>query len=84
MRITILILILSFFVLMPEAIAQENTVYVNRADRVVDYGIGLGSAIAIVISWSRNGSVLFAIIHGLLSWLYIIYYLVTKNDKVDK
>ncbi|ULQ56394.1 hypothetical protein KJS94_17220 [Flavihumibacter rivuli] len=37
-------------------------------------GVGLGSIIAIVISWSRNKSVLWAIIHGFLGWLYVIYY----------
>lgn len=35
-----------------------------------DVGIGL----AIVISWSLNKSILWGIIHGMFSWLYIIYY----------
>jgi len=35
--------------------------------------IGLGTIIAVVVSWSRNKSVLWAIIHGLLGWLYVIY-----------
>lgn len=39
-------------------------------------GIGLGSIIAVVISWSVNHSVLWAIIHGFLGWIYIIYYLI--------
>ncbi len=37
-------------------------------------GIGFGTASAITISWSVNKSILWAIIHGLLSWLYVIYY----------
>ena len=37
-------------------------------------GIGFGTALAITISWSANKSLLWAIIHGLLSWLYVIYY----------
>ena len=37
-------------------------------------GIGFGSALAITISWSANKSVLWAIVHGLLSWFYVIYY----------
>lgn len=37
-------------------------------------GIGFGSALAITISWSANKSILWAIIHGLLSWFYVIYY----------
>lgn len=37
-------------------------------------GIGLGSILAIIISWSLNHSVLWAILHGLFGWLYVIYY----------
>lgn len=37
-------------------------------------GIGFGSALAITISWSANKSILWAIIHGFLGWLYVIYY----------
>jgi hypothetical protein len=38
-------------------------------------GIGLGTVIAVVISWSRNKSILWAIIHGILGWFYVIYAL---------
>jgi hypothetical protein len=41
-------------------------------------GIGFGTALAITISWSLYGSVLWAIIHGLFSWLYVIYYVLTQ------
>ncbi len=41
-------------------------------------GIGFGAALAIVISWSNNSSVLWAIVHGVLSWLYVIYYVATR------
>lgn len=36
-------------------------------------GVGLGTIIAVVISWSRNKSILWAIVHGILGWLYVIY-----------
>lgn len=39
-------------------------------------GIGIGSVLAIVISWSRNKSILWAIVAGLLGWLYVIYALI--------
>ena len=42
-------------------------------------GIGLGTIIAVVISWSRNKSILWAIIHGILGWLYVIYALLVKD-----
>lgn len=44
-------------------------------------GVGLGTIIAVVISWSRNHSILWAIIHGILGWLYVIYAILVKADK---
>lgn len=41
-------------------------------------GIGLGSAIAVAISWSLHKSLLWVIIHGILSWFYVIYYAFTR------
>lgn len=41
------------------------------------YGITFGSALAISISWSVNKSILWAIVHGFLSWLYVIWYAIT-------
>ena len=40
--------------------------------------IGLGSAIAVAISWSINKSIFWAIVHGILSWFYVIYYAFTR------
>jgi hypothetical protein len=37
-------------------------------------GIGFGTALAIAISWSANKSIIWAIIHGILSWIYVIYF----------
>tara|TARA_Y100000590_G_C15424994_1_gene902882 strand:- start:362 stop:520 length:159 start_codon:yes stop_codon:yes gene_type:complete len=39
-------------------------------------GISLGSAIAVTISWSLHGSVLWAIIHGILGWLYVLWHVI--------
>jgi hypothetical protein len=41
-------------------------------------GIGFGTALAISISWSVNQSILWAILHGVLSWFYVIYYALTR------
>jgi branched-subunit amino acid transport protein len=38
----------------------------------------LGSILAVVLSWDANRAVLWAIIHGILSWLYVIYYVVVN------
>lgn len=37
-------------------------------------GIGLGQAIAVVASWDANHSVLWAILHGILGWFYVVYF----------
>jgi hypothetical protein len=42
------------------------------------YGITFGSALAITISWSVNHSVLWAILHGFLSWFYVIWHVLTR------
>lgn len=45
---------------------------------VVKSGVGFGSALAMVISYTAHQSVLWAIIHGILSWFYVIYFVVTR------
>lgn len=49
----------------------------------ISNGIGIGSAIAVVASWSRNKSVLWAIIHGILGWFYVVYYVLTRSSIKD-
>lgn len=41
-------------------------------------GVGFGSAMAIAISWSVNKSILWAILHGVFSWIYVIYYAIVR------
>lgn len=45
---------------------------------VIKSGISFGSVLAITISWSVNHSIIWAIIHGCLSWLYVIYYAIIR------
>jgi hypothetical protein len=40
---------------------------------------GFGSMLAIAISWSVNHSILWMVLHGILSWLYVIYYAVKRQ-----
>ncbi len=46
--------------------------------RIAVKGLSFGSALAIVISWSLNKSILLAIVHGILSWIYVIYYAIVR------
>ncbi|GIV10383.1 MAG: hypothetical protein KatS3mg019_2474 [Fimbriimonadales bacterium] len=41
-----------------------------------EHGIGFGACLAMIISWHRNQSVLWAIIHGILGWLYVLWYVI--------
>ncbi|MCD1591186.1 MAG: hypothetical protein ABJF09_12665 [Qipengyuania citrea] len=41
-------------------------------------GIGLGSAIAVAISWSLHGSIVWAAIHGFFGWFYVLYHALTR------
>lgn len=56
---------------------QASDGIVNKS--ILKDGVSLGSVIAAVISWDRNKSILFAIIHALLSWIYVIYVALTKE-----
>ncbi len=41
-------------------------------------GITFGTAPAIAVSWGQHKSILWAIVHGLLSWLYVVHYATTR------
>jgi quinol-cytochrome oxidoreductase complex cytochrome b subunit len=46
----------------------------NTSVEIIKTGVSFGTVLAVVISWSRNKSLLLAIIHGIFGWLYVIYY----------
>ena len=55
----------------------QNTVYVSN-------GLGFGAALAIVCSWQRNRSILWAILAGIFSWFYVIYFAITRRSDETK
>jgi hypothetical protein len=46
---------------------------------IIKYGAGFGSVLAMIASWSINHSFLWAILHGILSWFYVIYFALTHT-----
>jgi hypothetical protein len=52
----------------------------NQAARA---GIGLGSAIAVAVSWSLHKSLIWAIIHGFFGWFYVIYFALTRPGGIS-
>jgi hypothetical protein len=43
-------------------------------------GVELGAVIAVVCSWTRNRPILWAILHGIFSWFYVIYFAMTRRS----
>ena len=39
-------------------------------------GLSFGSALAMVISYAKWHSIGWAIVHGICSWVYVIYYVI--------
>jgi hypothetical protein len=56
-------------------VSRSTTVQIGPTAKA---GIGLGTAIAVTISWSLHKSIIWAAIHGILSWFYVIYYALTR------
>jgi hypothetical protein len=51
----------------------------QRSASVVKAGASFGSALAIAISWSEHHSIIWAIVQGFFSWLYVLYYALTRG-----
>ena len=41
-------------------------------------GVAFGTVLAVVISWSIHHSILWAILHGLFGWFYVVYYAIMR------
>jgi hypothetical protein len=39
-------------------------------------GVGIGTILAMIFSWTHNHSILWLLLHGFLGWFYVIYYLI--------
>ncbi len=48
----------------------------SNVSKGIKSGITFGSALAMVISYTNWHSIGWAIFHGLLSWAYVIYYMI--------
>ena len=50
----------------------------KKRDHAVSHGITFGSALAIADSYTTHQSILWAILHGIFGWFYILYFLITR------
>lgn len=39
-------------------------------------GVGLGTIIAVILSYLKWRSIFWAILHGILGWIYVVYYVI--------
>ena len=46
----------------------------SSGGKAIKTGVSFGTALAIVISYTANKSILWAIVHGFISWIYVIYF----------
>lgn len=76
LKVSFLLLVASILSFELFAQAKNN----ELASKAIDGGIGLGSIVAVVASWSRNKSILWAVIHGLLGWIYVVYFVFTREE----
>ncbi len=65
-------------ILPPERERSPMPQFRQRSAQAARAGVGFGSALAITISWSLHKSIIWAVIHGFFSWLYVLYYAVTR------
>jgi hypothetical protein len=60
--------------------AETTVVEMRRRSGSASTGISwvaaVGIAVAVQVSWSINGSIGWAIWHGFLGWIYVIYRLI--------
>lgn len=47
-------------------------------NRFVTSGVETGCVLAMILSWDRNHSILYALLHGIFSWGYVLFYAVTR------
>ncbi|QPH41957.1 hypothetical protein [Pedobacter endophyticus] len=72
-----LLLVSLFLIFTLPCLANDSKI----SNTAIGNGIGIGSALAVSICWSRTQSVLTSAIAGIFGWLYVIYYLFVRNDE---
>lgn len=56
-------------------IHNHNTTQ-NITKKITKKGVSFGAALAMVVSYVKWQSIGWAIVHGLLNWVYIVYYII--------
>lgn len=59
-----------------EAYSHET----GATTQAITSGVSLGAIVAAIASWERNKSILLLVVHCIFSWLYVIYFLLTRKE----
>ncbi len=76
MKVFFILFLIAIFTL--PAFSQIAPIVISGNEASIGGSLGLGAVIAVIASWSRNQSVLWAIIHAFLGWFYVIYFVLTR------
>ncbi len=56
---------------------KESKIVIEKTtEKGIDIGAAVGVALAVVLSYTKWKSIGWAIFHGLLNWVYVIYYVI--------
>ena len=56
---------------------KESKIVIEKTtEKGIDIGAAVGVALAVVLSYTKWQSIGWAIFHGLLNWVYVIYYVI--------
>jgi hypothetical protein len=56
----------------------------TQTTTVIHNGIGIGAVIAVVCSWQRNRSILWAILAAIFTWFYVVYFALSRRPDETK
>jgi hypothetical protein len=54
------------------------TLFLDIFGSNVKIGVSLGTILAVLCSWERNKSIIWAVVHAFFGWIYVIYYAITR------
>jgi hypothetical protein len=54
----------------------------HKTADVIKNGIGFGTCLSMVISYTAYQSIGWAILHGFFSWFYVLYYIIKYSPEL--
>lgn len=55
---------------------KKKTKIIYQNNETINKGVSFGTVLAMVLSYAKWQSIGWAILHGLLNWIYVIYYII--------